>query len=340
MPGRTSTNPPSAVGTILLPSRRSGPSLRSGVRSSGAASGFAGPYHRRVARPILTFLTDFGLDGAAAICRGVIVGIAPDAQIIDLTHGVAKYQVRDGAYLLWGAVEWMPVAVHIAVVDPGVGTARRPIAIRAARGDLLVGPDNGLLRPAAERLGGIAEARELTERSLWLADASSTFHGRDIFAPVGAHLATGTPFEAVGPVVDPGGLVDLVLPTPEVRDGGLATSVVYIDSFGNARLAGEPADLARAVGPLVTGRALMVRRADGSVAGRDEAVRWARTFAEVAVGQPLLYEDSFGRLALADNQGDAAARLGLAARHRPPHRAGLTTRPVLVRRARGPGSPR
>jgi hypothetical protein len=265
-----------------------------------------------VSRPVLTLLTDFGPDAAAAICRGVIVGIAPDAQIIDISHSVAKYEVRDGAFLLWCALPWMPVGVHVAVVDPGVGTDRRPIAIRVGRGDILLGPDNGLLVPAARRLGGVHEARELTERGLWLDRVSGTFHGRDIFSPVAAHLATGTPFESVGPVVSPDDLVDLVIPSPSVRDGGLDTSVVYVDSFGNARLAGEASDLEAAVGTLEPGRDLVLRIAgDGDASALELAATWARTFGEVPAGSTLLYEDSFGRLALADNQGDIARRVGL-----------------------------
>ncbi len=263
-------------------------------------------------RPVVSLLTDFGTDAAAAICRGVVVGIAPDAQVIDIAHSVAKYQVRDGAFLLWCALPWMPTGIHVAVVDPGVGTARRPIGVRVARGDVLIGPDNGLLMPAARRLGGIDEVRVLTERRLWLAGTSSTFHGRDIFAPVAGHLATGTPFEEVGPAVSPSELTDLEIATATARDGGLDSSVVYIDSFGNARLAGDPADLAGAIGPLAPGRRLVVvLRTEPDTAPIRLAAPWARTFGEVPLGSALLYEDSFGRLALADNQGDIASRLGL-----------------------------
>src|SRR5215207_5339465 len=163
-------------------------------------------------RPVIGFLTDFGLDGAAAICRGVMLSIARDAQIVDISHTVRKFAIGDGAYLLRSAVPWLPVGVHVAVVDPGVGTSRRPIAIRAARGDVLVGPDNGLLLPAAARLGGIVEARALENRAWMLPVTSATFHGRDVFAPVAAHLALGEGFEDVGPAVRPDGLVRLGLP--------------------------------------------------------------------------------------------------------------------------------
>jgi S-adenosylmethionine hydrolase len=263
-------------------------------------------------RPVISFLSDFGPDAAAAICRGVMLDIARDAQVIDITHSVRKYAVRDGAFLLWCAMPWIPVGVHVAVVDPGVGTARRPIAILTGRGDVLVGPDNGLLIPAADRLGGIVEARLLEERSLMLAVTTSTFHGRDIFAPVAANLAAGVSFESVGQEIDPDSLVSLPFPRPEIGIGVLRTAVVYVDSFGNLRLAGDAADLAAALGPSEPGRLLRVEfdATPGSPA-IVETVPWATTFGEVAVGEPLAYEDSFGRLAYADNQGNVAARLGL-----------------------------
>ena len=262
-------------------------------------------------RPVISFLTDFGPDGPAAICRGVMLGVARDAQILDLAHGVRKYAIVDGAYLLESAVPYLPVGVHVAVVDPGVGTQRLPIAIRAGRGDVLVGPDNGLLIPAAEVLGGIDEARALENRALMLPAASTTFHGRDIFAPVAAHLAIGTPFDDVGPVVAAESLVRLPAPRCEVVDGELRTEVIYVDSFGNVRLGARPADLERAIGPLEARRELVAEL--GSPTGSVVAVErtaWQETFGRVPPGASLLYRDSLGRIALADNQADAAARLG------------------------------
>jgi S-adenosylmethionine hydrolase len=261
------------------------------------------------ARPVLTFLTDFGPDGPAPICRGVMLSIAPDAQIVDIGHHVRKFAIRDGAFLLWCALPYMPRGVHVAVVDPGVGTTRRPIAILTVRGDVLVGPDNGLLIPAAGKLGGIAEARTLENRDLWLDRTSSTFHGRDIFSPVAAHLATGTPFSDVGPFLPTAELVQLALPQATVRDGGLDTGIAFIDDFGNLRLAGHPRDLDAAVGGLAPGRELMVEFADPALT---ERTTWQRTFGTVPVGASLLYEDSFGTISLADNQGSIASRLGLA----------------------------
>jgi S-adenosylmethionine hydrolase len=267
-----------------------------------------------VTRPFISFLTDFGADGAAAICRGVMLTIAPDAQIVDISHSVRKFAIREGAYLLWTALPWMPVGVHVAVVDPGVGTDRRPIAVRTARGDVLIGPDNGLLSAAADRLGGIDEARLLANPDWMLTQQSATFHGRDIFAPMAAHLALGGDFAAVGPVVDTGSLVDLRFPKPAVRDGGLDTVAIYVDSFGNIRLGATPGDLSGALGELAPGAAVRLRfdevGAEGALA---EAATFGRTFGALAPGAALLYADSSGQLALGHNQASAAAALGVEA---------------------------
>jgi S-adenosylmethionine hydrolase len=259
-------------------------------------------------RPVIGFLTDFGLDGAAAICRGVMLGIARDAQIIDICHTVRKYAIADGAYLFSTAVPWLPIGVHLAVVDPGVGTERRPIAVLTGRGDILVGPDNGLLLPAAGRLGGAAEARLLENAGWRLPRTSSTFHGRDIFAPAAAHLALGEPFDDAGPLIDPGSLVQLEIPIPTVEPGRLGTSVVYIDSFGNLRLAGTEADLAAALGPPELGAGLELTLPAPTV--RTELARWSRTFGEARPGELLVYVDSSGNLAIAVSTGNAAERLG------------------------------
>ena len=278
-------------------------------------------------RPVIGFLTDFGYDGAAAICRGVMLGIARDAQIIDISHAVRKFAIADGAYLLRAAVPWLPIGVHVAVIDPGVGTDRRPIAIRTVRGDVLIGPDNGLLLPAAERLGGIAEARVLENRAWMLPATSATFHGRDIFSPIGAHLAIGAPFEEVGSSIESGGLTRLDLPEPDAQQGRLATGVVYVDSFGNLRLAGGVEDLRKALGPVEPGTALLVDYSaarggfnalaaseTGGTASRRgdrwERLTWRRTFGEASPGDLLAYEDSSGNIAIAVSNGSATTRLG------------------------------
>ena len=263
-------------------------------------------------RPVISFLTDFGPESAPAICRGVMLSLARDAQIVDISHSVRKYAIRDGAYLLWTAVPWMPVGIHVVVVDPGVGTARLPIAIRAARGDILIGPDNGVLMPAAAELGGAVEARVLENPDLMLPRTTSTFHGRDIFAPMAGHLAAGRPFEDVGATIAVDTLVQLRFPVPVAADGALASTVIFIDSFGNIRLAGAAEDLSTAVGPIEVGRRFVVEfLAEGDLPPVTETIPWVRTFGERPVGAPLLYENSFGGLAIADNQGNAASRLGI-----------------------------
>jgi hypothetical protein len=261
-----------------------------------------------MAGPLISFLSDFGSGSTPAVCRGVMWSIAPDARLLDLTHDVRRFAVRDGAFLLSRAVGYLPVGVHLAVVDPGVGTARRPVVVRASRGDLLVGPDNGLLLPAARQLGGATAAWEITNRDLFLPHVSSTFHGRDLFSPVAAHLAGGLDPDRVGPALEVASLVDLRLPEAIARDGGLDTAVLLMDRYGNARLAGQRADLASLVGSLMPGRRFRV-----SIGERQATVPWQATFGDVAPGAPLLYEDAdYGGLGIAVNQASAAERFGLA----------------------------
>lgn len=262
-------------------------------------------------RPVITFLTDFG-PAAPAVCRGVMFRICPDANIIDINHQVPRYSIRGGATSLAFALPHMPVGTHVAVVDPGVGTERLPVALRTARGDVLIGPDNGLLIEAAERLGGIEEARALENRDLMLPVISQSFHGRDIFAPMAGHLAAGVAFAEVGPTVAIGDLVRLPLIRPTIAEGVLISSIVDVLIYGNVTVAGTPADLEAAIGPLQPGRALVLDfpAHDGAPAVEERTV-WERTFGRVPLGSSLLMSDSEGHLSLADNQGDAARRLGL-----------------------------
>jgi len=266
-------------------------------------------------RPVITFLSDFGFDGAAAICRGVMLSICPEAQIIDIAHGIRKFAVGDGAFVLSTALPFMPSGVHLGVVDPGVGTRRRPVALRVARGDVLVGPDNGLFMLGAEALGGITRARELDNRAFWLdPTSSSTFHGRDIFAPVAARVAAGTAtFDELGSELDIDSLVALPSVTAAVGDGWIETEVIYVDSFGNLRLAGGAQDLVEALGDVTHGRALRVEisAAPGGTSWVAE-LPFAATFGAVPEGSSLVYIDSSGHVAVADNQGSAAGRLGIA----------------------------
>jgi len=218
------------------------------------------PDRRPGSRPVISLLTDFGArDPSAAICEGVILGICPDATVIHISDEVTKYAVRDGALMLWCALPYFPVGIHVAVVDPGVGTARRPVALVTARGDVLVGPDNGLLLPAVRRLGGVTAAHELTSRAHRLHPVSSSFHGRDIFAPAAAHLANGVSVSDLGPGLDPATVVDLVIPEATPIAQGLASTVVYVDTFGNCKLAGMRRELEDVVGPMRPGRAVRLQ---------------------------------------------------------------------------------
>ena len=263
-------------------------------------------------RPVITFLTDFG-PAAPAVCRGVMFRICPDANIIDINHQVPRYSIRDGAGSLVFALPHMPIGIHVAVVDPGVGTERLAVGLRTARGDVLIGPDNGLLIGAAEALGGIEEARALANRDLMLPVISSSFHGRDIFAPVAAHLAAGVEFASVGPTVAIDQLVRLPDIRPTIEDGALSSTIVHVLIYGNVTFAGTPADLEAAIGPLELGRELLVEFPEhGGAPAVEERTVWERTFGRVPVGSSLLMADSEGHLSLADNQGDAARRLGLS----------------------------
>src|SRR5438067_10864983 len=162
--------------------------------------------------------------------------IAPDAHIIDITHGVAPRQVLQGALTLASSLPYMPAGVHLAVVDPGVGSTRRALALRDGDGRIHVGPDNGLLIPAAEKLGGIAEAHELANPAHALESVSRTFHGRDLFSPAAAHLALGVPLAELGPPIDPEALARLDLPQPELGGTRIRCTVLSIDRFGNMQL--------------------------------------------------------------------------------------------------------
>src|ERR671929_724515 len=165
----------------------------------------------------IPFLTDFGLrDDFVGTCHGVMKRIAPEVQIIDITHGIPPQGVLQGALTLSNTLPYMPSGVHLAVVDPGVGSTRRALALRDGEGRIHVGPDNGLLVPAAEKFGGITDAHELANPAYALESVSRTFHGRDLFSPAAAHLALGVPLAELGPPIAPDALARLDLPRPEL----------------------------------------------------------------------------------------------------------------------------
>jgi len=262
-------------------------------------------------RPFVSLTSDWGVrDPSPAICRGVVLGIAPDALIVDITHEVDKYNIRHGALMLWCALPFLPIGAHVCVVDPGVGTARRPIAIETARGDFLVGPDNGVLLPGAERLGGVVRVHQIENPEYRLPVLSATFHGRDLFTPAAAHLALGVPLDDFGQQLDAESLTAIDWPAVIVRDNELETSVVYRDTFGNVKLAGLTSDLQTALSGLVPGDQVEVHI--GSAGAKGTQMTWAQTFGNVATGDFLVYEDSYGRLCIAQNQGDAVKSLAIA----------------------------
>jgi S-adenosyl-L-methionine hydrolase (adenosine-forming) len=253
----------------------------------------------------ITFLTDFGLeDDFVGTCHGVLKRIAPDAQIIDITHGIRPGHVLQAALTLANTLPYMPAGVHLAVVDPGVGTGRRPLALRDAEGRLHVGPDNGLLIPAAERFGGVVEAHELANPEYALDSVSRTFHGRDLFSPAAAHLSLGVALGELGPPVDPEALVRLDLPEPEVGQSRIRATVLGVDRFGNIalNLSREHLDSVSIVPDM---------RVELAVRGNRYYAVAARTFADAPTGELILYEDSYRSVAIAVSRGSAAAVLGV-----------------------------
>jgi S-adenosylmethionine hydrolase len=262
-----------------------------------------------VAAPVITFLSDYGLgDDFVGICHGVIAGICPDARVIDITHGVPRHDVQAGALILRGALRYMPIGVHLAVVDPDVGARRRAVALRTADDRLLVGPDNGLLWLAADAAGGVLEVVDIAGSPWRLEPVSATFHGRDIFAPVAGRLAAGEPLARAGEPGDPEQLVKLELPRPHWDHSALVAAAIYVDRFGNVQLNANHEDLVGA--DLGVGLGTLVELEAGTH-GRHRA-HYVRTFADVEAGELLLYEDADGTLAVAVSQGSATERLGLA----------------------------
>jgi hypothetical protein len=237
--------------------------------------------------PFVTFLSDFGTsDDFAGICHGVINLLCPDARVIHVTHGIQPQAIGQGARVLAGAIQYLPVGVHLAVVDPGVGSERRAIALRTADGRRFVGPDNGLLIPAAEASGGVVEP------------VSRTFHGRDVFAPAAARLAAGMPLSELGPAIEPARLVRRATPDHRLEGTLLHAAVQYIDRFGNIQLAVSAAELD---GLFQVGRMAEIDTGDDRY-----YARCADTFADVGAGEFVVYEDSAGLLSFALNQGNAA----------------------------------
>jgi S-adenosylmethionine hydrolase len=257
--------------------------------------------------PTIVFMTDFGvIDDSVALCRGVMYSIMPDVRIVDLTHEVTPFSILSGARFLYGATPYFPAGtVFVVVIDPGVGSTRKAIVARSKRGQYFVLPDNGLLTLVEQR-DGIEAVREITNPD-WMIGTkmSSTFHGRDIFSPVGAHMARGDDWTKVGPEMAVKDLVRLELKAATLDDRGLSATVIATDGpFGNLVTDVDAEDFLKL--GYQRGQEVPV-----TVAGREMKIKFVRTFSDVALGQPLLYIDSRGHVALAVNQNSFSATYGV-----------------------------
>jgi S-adenosyl-L-methionine hydrolase (adenosine-forming) len=253
------------------------------------------------APPTIVFMTDFGvIDDSVALCKGVMYGIVPNLRIVDLTHQVTAFSIADGARFLFGASPYFPPStVFVGVVDPTVGSTRKAIVVKTKRGQFFVVPDNGLITPVADR-DGVEGVREITN-SDWMIGAkiSSTFHGRDIFSPVGAHLARGDDWSQVGPEIKQ--MVRLEARPALVDDRGLTGEVIALDGpFGNLVTNIGAEDFLK----------LGYQRGDllkVTIGGKEFQMPFVKTFSDVPLKQPLLYIDSRGRASFALNQNSFAA---------------------------------
>ncbi|MEA2509210.1 MAG: hypothetical protein QOG21_1292 [Actinomycetota bacterium] len=254
-------------------------------------------------REIVTFLSDYGLeDEFVGVCHGVILKIAPHLKILDIHHNILRQDIRHGAIVLQQSVPFMPDSVHLAVVDPGVGTGRRAIAVESKWGEVFVGPDNGLLLPAVESSGGVRRAVAITDERFLLTPISRTFQGRDIFAPAAAHIANGVDPSELGEEIVAAELISLEMPRAWVHDDHLHAEVLQVDRFGNLQFDLERSQLDE-VG-LLDGSRLEVR-----LEGHRVSVPLGASFGDVEAGEFVMIEDSYRYLSLAVNKGDAAAKL-------------------------------
>ena len=257
--------------------------------------------------PTIVFMTDFGLvDDSVALCRGVMYGIMPTVRIVDLTHEVTPFSILDGARFLYGATPYFPAGtVFVVVIDPTVGSTRKAIVARSKRGQYFVLPDNGLLTLVEQR-DGIEGVHEITNPE-WMIGSklSSTFHGRDIFSPAGAHVARGDDWTKAGPEVAVKDLVRLQLKAAKLDDRGLEGTVIATDGpFGNLVTNVDAEDFLKL--GYQRGQTVPV-----TVGGKEMKIQFVRTFSDVPVNQPLLYIDSRGHFAMAVNQSSFAATYGI-----------------------------
>ena len=252
---------------------------------------------------IVTFLSDYGLeDEFVGVCHAVMLRIAPQLRVVDINHNILRQDIRHGAVVLLQSLPYLPDSVHLAVVDPSVGSGRRAVVVETLRGERFVAPDNGLVIPAAEASGGIRRAFSIEDRRLLLTPISRTFQGRDVFAPVAAHIAAGVDPAELGPEIAPDDLVRLEIPEAWVHDDHLHAEVLQIDRFGNLQLNLLTEHLAKVgIDPK--------DRVEVRVEGHRLQVPFGETFADVDTGDYVLIQDSYNYVSLAINKGDAAGRL-------------------------------
>jgi S-adenosylmethionine hydrolase len=257
---------------------------------------------------LIAFASDYGLgDEFVGVCKAVMLGLAPDVRILDVSHEIPVHDVRAGALLLVRAVQYLPDdCVVLAVVDPGVGTSRRLIGVEVP-GGVLLGPDNGLLAPAVAMAGGAVSVVSLDQPEYQLPAPGPTFAGRDVLAPAAGHLAAGVPLTALGSPVDPAGLIPGLVSLPELRDdGAIVGEVWWVDRFGNCQLNIDPDELAvQGTGP--------GSRVEVHVKGEVRVARWVHTYADAKASELVLLVDSYGLVSLAYDRESAAQHLGLHA---------------------------
>ncbi|HEU4480948.1 MAG TPA: SAM-dependent chlorinase/fluorinase [Actinomycetota bacterium] len=258
-------------------------------------------------REIVTFLSDYGLeDEFVGVCHGVMLRIEPQLRIVDIHHNILRQDIRHGAIVLQQSVAYMPEAVHLAVVDPSVGSSRRAVAIQTGWGETFVGPDNGLLMAAVETTGGAKKAFQILDERFMLTPVSRTFQGRDVFAPAAAYIARGVDPSELGPPVALEELVPLEIPEAWIHDDHLHAEILQVDRFGNLQFNFGRAILEKV--DLADGDRLEIR-----LEGQRLQVPFGRSFADVKTGEFVLVQDSYAHLSLAVNKGDAAARLRASA---------------------------
>jgi S-adenosylmethionine hydrolase len=272
-------------------------------------------------RPIIVFMTDFGTaNDAVAICRAVIYGIAPEVRITDITHQVTPYSIEEASRFLYGVTPYYPAGtVFLVVVDPGVGTSRKAIAVKSKKGQYFILPDNGVITPVLDR-DGLAEARQISNQH-WMIGAtlSSTFHGRDVFSPAAAHLAAGWEFNLVGPTVQQ--LVRLSPKTSVLSENGIAGEIIGLDDPFGSLVTNIPGDALKGLGYTVGDKVSV------QIGKRGAALPFAKTFMDVAVGESLLYVDSRGRVGIAVNQDSYSKKFNIM----PPEKIFISRKGVPIR---------